>query len=124
LRKNERLFGGAFICFLKFKQSSARVILTAKNNNVNVINFYFQNSIPGEAATYKLINTVMNPDEIINYPAEFLNSLDLPEMPPHISTLKIGMPIILIRNINPPRFCKGTWLTVKKIMNNIIEATI
>jgi hypothetical protein len=45
-------------------------------------------------------------------------------MPPHVLTLKNGVPIILLRNINPPRPCNGTKLPVKKIMNNIIEATI
>ena len=32
----------------------------------------------------------MNQDEVVNYPTEFLNSLDLQGMPPHILTLKIG----------------------------------
>ena len=66
----------------------------------------------------------MNEDEAVNYPTEFLNSLDLPGMPPHILTLKIGVPIILLGNINPPRLCNGTRPSVKKIMNNIIEGTI
>ncbi|KAJ8880822.1 hypothetical protein PR048_017293 [Dryococelus australis] len=45
-------------------------------------------------------------------------------MPPQVLTLKIGVPIILLRNINPPRLCNGTRLSVKKMMNNIIEAII
>ncbi|GFV41447.1 ATP-dependent DNA helicase [Trichonephila clavipes] len=45
-------------------------------------------------------------------------------MPPHVLTLKIGVPVILLRNINPPRLCDGTRLSVKKMMNNVIEATI
>ncbi|KAI8117900.1 hypothetical protein CVS40_10371 [Lucilia cuprina] len=28
------------------------------------------------------------------------------------------------KNIDPPRLCNGTRLTVKKLMNNLIEATI
>jgi ATP-dependent DNA helicase PIF1 len=66
----------------------------------------------------------MNHDQVLNYPTEFLNSLDLPGMPPHVLTLTIGVPIILVRNINPPRLCNGTRLSVRNVMNNIIEATI
>ncbi|KAJ8881385.1 hypothetical protein PR048_017866 [Dryococelus australis] len=68
----------------------------AKNNDVNAINFSIQNEIPGEATTYKSIDTVMNQDEVVNHPTEFLNSLDLPGI--------------------------ENWL--KKMMNNIIEAKI
>ncbi|KAJ8873019.1 hypothetical protein PR048_026635 [Dryococelus australis] len=42
----------------------------------------------------------------------------------HVLTLIIGVSIILLRNINPSRLCNGTSLSVKKMMNNIIEATI
>ncbi|GFX73347.1 ATP-dependent DNA helicase [Trichonephila clavipes] len=80
--------------------------------------------IPSETTTYKSIDTVENQDEVVNYPTEFLNSLDLPGMPPHVLTLKFGVPIILLRSINPPRLCNGTRLSVKKMMNNAIEATI
>ncbi|XP_018374141.1 PREDICTED: ATP-dependent DNA helicase PIF6-like [Trachymyrmex cornetzi] len=90
---------------------SERAILTATNNDVNAINFSIQNGIPGEATTYKSIDSVMNQDEVVNYPTEFLNSLDLPGMPPHLLILKIGVPVILLRNINPPRLCNGTRLS-------------
>lgn len=110
--------------YLNHQWLSERAILAAKNTDVNATNFTIQNEIPGEVATYKSIDTVMNQDEVVNYPTEFLNSLDLPGMPPHVLTLKIGVPIILLRNINPPRLCNGTRLAVKRMMNNVIEATI
>lgn len=66
----------------------------------------------------------MNQDEVVHYPTEFLNSLDLPGLPPHILSLKIGVPIILLRNIDLPRLCNGTRLAIIRMMNNIIEATI
>lgn len=101
-----------------------RAILPAKNSDVNAINNEIQGEIAGECTSYKSIDTVMNTDETVNYPIEFLNSLDLPGLPPHILSLKIGVPIILLRNINPPRLCNGTRLAVKKLMQNVIEATI
>lgn len=81
------------------------------------MNYRIQHKIPGETTTYKCIDTV-------HYPTEFLNSLDLSGMPPHVLTLKNGVPVILLRNTNPPRFCNGTRLSVKKLINNITEATM
>ncbi|GFV41645.1 ATP-dependent DNA helicase PIF6 [Trichonephila clavipes] len=141
-RGNRRIFGGALISLSgDFRQTlpiiprstpaeelhaclKSSVLWPAKNIDVNTINFTIQHGIPSETTTYKSIDTVENQDEVGNYPTEFLNSLDLPGMPPHVLTLKIGVPIILLRNINPPRLCNGTRLSVKKMMNNVIEATI
>ena len=60
----------------------------------------------------------------VNYPTEFLNSLDLPGMPSHNLQLKIGSLVILLRNLNPLGLCNGTWLAIKKLMKNVVKAII
>ncbi|VDN05277.1 unnamed protein product, partial [Onchocerca ochengi] len=74
--------------------------------------------------TYRTFDTVMEADEAINYPSEFLNSLDLTGMLPRVLQLKIGVPIIMLRNINQPKLCNGTRLAVKKLMSNVVEASV
>lgn len=101
-----------------------RAILAPKNENVNRINEQIQHQLPGPVTTYKSVDSTLEDDEAVNYPVEFLNSLEPSGMPPHQLFLKVGSPIMLLRNIDPPKLCNGTRLSVKKLMPNVIEATI
>ena len=103
---------------------SERAILAPKNVQVNAINYLIQEKLPGAVISYKSIDSALNEDDAVNYPVEFLNSLEPPGIPPHFLNLKVGSSIILLRNLNAPKLCNGTRLAVKRLMPNLIEATI
>ena len=60
----------------------------------------------------------------MNFPTEFLNSLDLPGLAPHELNLKINVPIMLLRNLDAPRQCNGTRLKIINLSPNVLEAEI
>ncbi|XP_026481792.1 uncharacterized protein LOC113388824 [Ctenocephalides felis] len=103
---------------------SERTILAAKNKDVDDLNATIQSLLPGECFTYKSVDTATNQDDILNYPTEFLNSLELPGLPPHNLKLKVGSLVIMLRYLNQPILCNGTRLVVKKLINNVIVAKI
>ncbi|XP_050340316.1 uncharacterized protein LOC126766608, partial [Bactrocera neohumeralis] len=103
---------------------SERVILAAKNKDVDHLNFKIQNQIVGTLHSFKSIDCVTNEDEATNYPTEFLNSLDVPGLPPHNLQLKVGSVVIMLRNLNQPKLCNGTRLAVTKLMANVIHARL
>ncbi|XP_060873979.1 uncharacterized protein LOC132947750 [Metopolophium dirhodum] len=101
-----------------------RAILAARNKDVDSFNFNIQSKIAGELRSYKSVDSTTDENEAVNYPTEFLNSLDVPGTPPHNLQVKVGSIIIMLRNLNPPKLCNGTRLSVKKLRNNVIQSTI
>ena len=56
---------------------------------------------------------------------EFLNKINISGLPPHKLTLKVGQPVIMLRNLNANEgICNGTRLTIRKIHTRIIECEI
>jgi len=101
-----------------------RTILAPKNDGVDELNRKILSILPGEVSMYKSIDTAQDPNHMLNYPIEFLNSLNPPGMPSHCLELKVGVPIILLRNLDPPKLCNGTRLCIKRVFGNLIEACI
>jgi ATP-dependent DNA helicase PIF1 len=78
---------------------------------------------PGDTITFRSIDKLIADSQQAKFPTEFLNTLNISGLPPHILELKVGLPIILTRNINPAAgLCNGTRLTIKSIHSRVIEA--
>ena len=103
---------------------SERAILATKNVSVDKVNERLLAKIPGAVMVYRSVDSVVDVEEAVQYPIEFLNSLEPAGMPTHLLGLKIGVPIILLRNLDSPRLCNGTRLVIKKMMSRVLEATI
>ncbi|UYV61785.1 hypothetical protein LAZ67_1006539 [Cordylochernes scorpioides] len=103
---------------------SERALLAPRNDAVDKINEYILGKFIAPSRTYLSIDTVVDPNDSVHYPIEFLNSINPPGMPMHSLTLKVGAPIILLRNLNPPKLCNGIRLQVNSLHRYLLEATI
>ncbi|KAK9740669.1 hypothetical protein RND81_03G052500 [Saponaria officinalis] len=107
-----------------------RAILTPKNETADEVNAYMLSLIPGQQIVSKSVDRICqmtrNATNMENiYPTEFLNSLKFQGLPNHEMILKVGCPVILLRNINQAAgLCNGTRLTITKIQSRIIEAKV
>ncbi|XP_029154523.1 uncharacterized protein [Arachis hypogaea] len=59
------------------------------------------------------------------YGLELLNSINCSGLPPHKLILKVGIPVMLLRNIDQSSgLCNGTRLQVRKLRNHVIECEV
>uniref|UniRef100_A0A0L8IAH2 ATP-dependent DNA helicase n=1 Tax=Octopus bimaculoides TaxID=37653 RepID=A0A0L8IAH2_OCTBM len=72
-----------------------RAILASKYVVNSISNMLF-NKLPGEIFTYNSIDSVVDYQDNVNYPIEFLNSLEPPGTAPHCLQLKKAMTLIML----------------------------
>ncbi|XP_076935519.1 uncharacterized protein LOC143602210 [Bidens hawaiensis] len=103
---------------------SSRAILTTRNDSVDEVNDYMIDIFNGDERVYYSFDETEDGHHHL-YPIEFLNSLNVGGLPPHKLLLKIGCPVILLRNLNPSDgLCNGTRLVCKGFQPNAIDAEI
>uniref|UniRef100_A0A0L8I928 DNA helicase Pif1-like 2B domain-containing protein n=1 Tax=Octopus bimaculoides TaxID=37653 RepID=A0A0L8I928_OCTBM len=106
--------------YLNHEWLSERAVLAPKNVTVTKLNDQLLQSLPGAPFAYKSVDTMVDANESVNFPTEFLNSLYPPGLPPHLPRLKVEAPVMLLRNLEPPRLCNGRGLVVKKLMKHVV----
>jgi hypothetical protein len=107
-----------------------RAILAPKNVIVDDINEYILDLIPGEEKIYFSYDSpcsgnsdVDTPDDV--HTPEFLNTIVSSGLPNHRLRLKVGAPVMLMRNMLPNAgLCNGTRLIVTRLGTYVIEARI
>ncbi|GKE41432.1 DNA helicase, partial [Tanacetum coccineum] len=107
-----------------------KAIICPKNRTTNIINSKVLAMVPGESTIY------MSQDEAtptgndgaeteMIYLIEHLNTFKLPGFPPHKLELKVGVPVMLLRNVNiAGGLCNGTRMIVRQLMTKLIEVQI
>ena len=105
-----------------------RAILAFKNDTVNDFNDSLLNKMPGTEHRFEAVNKVELSDEAAvsePYAVEYLQSINLASIPPSSLRLKIGVPLILIRNLSPQhRMCNSTRLRLLGINRNCLQVAI
>ncbi|KAH7846526.1 hypothetical protein Vadar_014961 [Vaccinium darrowii] len=103
-----------------------RAILAPKHDDVDEINNIMLSMLPGEMRIYNRADKLCPPEPESNdqdmHPPELLHSLNLPGLPNHCLKLKVGTPIMLLRNVNLSLgLCNGTRLVVRMANQTIFE---
>lgn len=107
-----------------------RAILAPTHEQVDKINDRLLDMIPGDEVVYLSCDSVCESDRVEDddnplASPEFLNTLKFSGVPNHVLKLKIGVPIMLLRNIDQPNgLCNGTRLTVTHLGKSLIKAKV
>ena len=107
---------------------AGRAILAFRNHTVNDFNNVLVERMPGVEHRFEAINHVNVPDDAAvaePFAVEYLQSISLASIPPSCLRLKIGAPLILIRNLSPREgLCNGTRMRVLGIRRTCLQVAI
>ncbi|CAN1267696.1 hypothetical protein LINPERPRIM_LOCUS12884 [Linum perenne] len=107
-----------------------RAILAPFHDIVSQINNYMLDKFPGEEMCYYSYDSIqsdcVNPSSAEDeFPLEFLNSLQIGNFPEHQLKLKVGVPVILLRNLDQTiGLCNGTRMVIRTLGTWFIEVEI
>ncbi|XP_050439870.1 LOW QUALITY PROTEIN: ATP-dependent DNA helicase pif1-like [Adelges cooleyi] len=110
------------------EECARRIILCPRNDDCRRINqTIVTQRVVGQAGLYNAVDTVVadDPDEVANYPVEFLNTLEPDGMPSYRLTLKVGPIVILLRNLDSKRrLCNGTRMVIIQLRRYNFKAKL
>ena len=103
-----------------------RAILAPTNKQVDQLNDLITDKFPGNPVVLSSSDEVINQNDFQRYNTEYLNTLLPAGLPTHRLFIKSGMPLMLMRNLNPKMgLCNGTRLIFKRIhKSHLLECII
>jgi ATP-dependent DNA helicase PIF1 len=100
-------------------------IVTPKNKDVTTLNDDIIDRFPGEATDYHAKDVPVDIDDEGKYDPDFYAMQNPKGLPPTVLRLKVGMPVMLLRNLDPSGgLANGTRLTITKLQPYLIHAKI
>ena len=117
--------------FSNYESYAQRVILCPTNDDCDLLNTqilrkYFK---PHGEAIYKSVDEVLDenhkPGNELEFPLEYVHKQTPSGIPPHHLHLRIGVIVILLRNLNPEGgLCNGTRIVVVTLRPHVFEGII
>ncbi|KIL54493.1 hypothetical protein M378DRAFT_1055673 [Amanita muscaria Koide BX008] len=105
-----------------------RTILAPRNDEVAALNGVLLDKMPGRVIEYQSADSLeveQGADADVNYPVEFLNTINASGLPPSKLRLKIGCPIMILRNLDPRRgLCNGTRAILLRASQRVLEVKV
>ena len=98
-------------------------IMSSTNNMIHNRNCEFLHSLPGEMEISYSRDSCMEDDDKTLFESNFLNRVNVSDLPPHQLAIKVGTCIILIKNLDIYNgHCNGTRYIILEITNNLMKA--
>lgn len=101
-----------------------------KNETADLINAHILQNVFGTSKFYTSVGDAVHIENEggatkLLYPSKYLNSMNIPGIPPHKLKVKIGVPVVLFLNLNLiGGLCNGTRMIVNQLLTRVIEKKI
>ena len=81
--------------------------------------------MPGEVEVFRSADRIIEDGGRDIYPVEYLNTIDVANLPHHEFKVKVSAPVICLRNLNPHNgLCNGTRLRIVRTGQRVMEGEI
>jgi hypothetical protein len=104
---------------------SERTILSARNDDVDSLNEAILSAFPGDLKVYHSADSISKEGQDgaeIMYPVEYLNTIKASGLPLAKLSLKLGCPVMVLRNMDPANgVCNGTRGILTRMNTHVVE---